>query len=429
MSKLVLSLSDKDAANAELFGPKAANQAALGLAGLPIPSGFCVSAEAYRIQLRKNSLLKLINKLPQADLMESRLLTNEIRMSLFDSPIPEEVSDILLKSREGLCEKVDAPIVVRSSALVEDREGSSFAGQFESFLGLSGEKEFLTAVRACWAALWSVRALRYMGSHQIDPSSTAMGLLVQPLVNAISSGGGLSKTANGGMILSATWGLGEAIAQGEVVPDRYELDSDLNILHVEMGRKTHKVGCHLHDGETSSVVSKDDRKKRCLTDDQVKELGIFLQRGENLIGMPAEIEWACDEKGFKMLQVRPLNATEITEKDEVWANHPGVSGHPGGIGWASGKACVINCECELSRVAPGDILVTQVAGPSISQVLPMVSGVVTELGGSTSHLASLARERGIPMVLGVLDATQNIPDGSNVAVDGVTGTVKWLGTN
>ena len=429
MRKLVLSLNDKEAANAELFGPKAANQAALGLAGLPIPNGFCVSAEAYRMQLRKNNLLELINKLPQADLMESRLLTNEIRMSLFDSPIPEEISDVLLKSREGLCDNVNTPIVVRSSALVEDREGSSFAGQFESFLGLSGEKEFLTAIRACWAALWSVRALRYMGSHQIDPSSTAMGLLVQPLVNAISSGGGLSKTVNGEMILSATWGLGEAIAQGEVVPDRYELDSDLNILHVEMGRKTHKVGCHLHDGEASSVVSKDDQKKRCLSDDQVRELGAFLQRGEDLIGMPAEIEWACDKEGFKMLQVRPLNTTEINEKDEVWANHPGVSGHPGGIGWASGKACVINCECELNRVAPGDILVTQVAGPSISQILPMVAGVVTELGGSTSHLASLARERGIPMVLGVLDATQNIPDGSNVAVDGVTGTVKWLGTN
>ena len=84
------------------------------------------------------------------------------------------------------------------------------------------------------------------------------------------------------------------------------------------------------------------------------------------------------------------------------------------------------CIRDSSRVAPGDVLVTQVAGPSLSQVLPMVSAVVTELGGSTSHLASLARERGIPMVLGVLDATQNIPDGTQVAVDGVAGVVKWL---
>ena len=87
---------------------------------------------------------------------------------------------------------------------------------------------------------------------------------------------------------------------------------------------------------------------------------------------------------------------------------------------------MVNCECELTRVAPGDVLVTKVAGPALSHVLPSVSGVVAELGGSTSHFASLARERGIPMVLGVLDATQRIPDGAMVAVDGISGIVRWM---
>ena len=112
--------------------------------------------------------------------------------------------------------------------------------------------------------------------------------------------------------------------------------------------------------------------------------------------------------------------------DEIWLRRPGLKGHPAGIGWGSGKACVINCECELGRVAPGDVLVTKVAGPAISQVLPKVAGVVAELGGSTTHLASLARERSIPMVLGVLDATNKIPDGGQVAVDGVAGIVRWI---
>ena len=111
--------------------------------------------------------------------------------------------------------------------------------------------------------------------------------------------------------------------------------------------------------------------------------------------------------------------------DEIWLCHAGLNGHPAGIGWGCGCAVVGHCECELARVAPGDVLVTKVAGPALSHILSQVSGVVAELGGSTSHMASLARERGIPMVLGVLDATRKIPDGVMCAVDGVSGVVRW----
>ena len=143
------------------------------------------------------------------------------------------------------------------------------------------------------------------------------------------------------------------------------------------------------------------------------------------MGMPVEIEWAMDEAGFKLLQARPLQSAAGTGVDEHWLHHPRLNGQPAGVGWATGRACVVNCECELSRVAPGDVLVTRMAGPALGQILPRVAGVVAELGGSTSHLASLARERGIPMVLGAFDATQRIPDGSLVAVDGVAGVVRW----
>ncbi|NQV56426.1 MAG: hypothetical protein HQ503_11255 [Rhodospirillales bacterium] len=427
MSELVVPLNSADATNADMFGPKAANQAALGQAGLPIPDGFCLSSDAYRMQMKAYGLDKTMAKLPTADVQDARLLANDIRIGFFDNPIRPEILDPLLKAYHSLAERTGAPIVVRSSALVEDREGSSFAGQFESFLGLANEEEFVIAVRACWAALWSVRALRYMGGQEIDPSSTAMALLIQPLIEAVASGGGLSQTGDGGMILSATWGLGEAIAQGEVVPDRYELDADAKIQHIDAGRKTHKMGCHLHGAEHhTAVVAKEKVDEPCLNNDQIVELAGYLKQAEAMIGMAAEIEWARDAAGFKMLQVRPLHMEKSVIPDEIWARHPGIKGHPAGIGWGSGKACVITCECELARVGPGDILVTHVAGPTLSQILPMVSGVVAELGGSTSHLASLARERGIPMVLGVLDATKRIPDGSQVAVDGVAGIVRWI---
>ena len=331
----------------------------------------------------------------------------------------------LLAARQALVEETNAPIVVRSSALMEDRAGSSFAGQFETFLELENEVEFLTAVRACWAALWASRARKYMNGYDLTPADTAMGLVIQRLVQARCSGGGLSQTADGGMLLSATWGLGTSIAQGEVVPDRYELTREVLLRETNAGRKEHSVFCANHHA-APITLHHEHLSEPCLNEAQVVELGHMLVKSEDIIGGAAEIEWAMDDAGFKMLQARPLHVEPATVPDEIWLRHPGLRGHPAGIGWGTGRACVITCECELGRVAPGDVLVTKVAGPALAQVLPRVSGVVAELGGSTSHLASLARERGIPMVLGVLEAAQHIPNGSQVAVDGVAGMVRWI---
>ena len=179
-------------------------------------------------------------------------------------------------------------------------------------------------------------------------------------------------------------------------------------------------------GTQPQAVPEEMVRAPCLEAGQATALGRLMRKAEDVLGMAVEIEWALDDAGFKLLQARPLRVVEPHVPDEIWLKHPGLNGHPAGIGWGSGRAVVVNCECELSRVAPGDILVTRVAGPALSHILPRVAGVVAELGGSTSHLASLARERGIPMVLGVLDATRKIPDGAQVAVDGVAGVVRWL---
>ncbi len=427
MNELVLALSDPGAANAGRFGPKAANQAALGRAGLPIPDGFCLDAEAYRLQLETLGLTAAARKAMGPDWQEARKYLSEVRIGLFDGEIAPAICEPLLAARRDLAERTGSLIVVRSSALMEDTAGSNFAGQFESFLGLDGEADFLTAVRACWAALWSTRALRYMESHDAGPADTAMALLIQPLVDARASGGGMSRTADGGMMLSATWGLGSAIAQGEVVPDRYQLSADGALIETAAGRKDHSVHCaHYNVEPKARAVPAKKATEPCLSAAEAVELGQLLKRAEDMMGGPVEIEWALDDLGFKMLQARPLHVEPAPVPDKIWSRHPGIRGHPSGIGWGSGRACVINCECELGRVAPGDILVTKVAGPALSQILPRVAGVVAELGGSTSHLASLGRERGIPMVLGVLDATRKIPDGAQVGVDGVMGVVRWI---
>ncbi len=410
MTEFIVELTAATAADADRIGPKAANLAALASAGLPTPGGFCLSAQAYHAQIAALGLAPLIRRFADADIAGQRRLSVEIRLALYEQPIAPTILSPLLAAWHAQRQASAGPSAVRSSALIEDRKGSNFAGQFESFLGIDEEAALLTAVRACWAALWTTTARRSMENHACSPADTAMAVLIQPLVDARASGGGLSETAAGGMLISATWGLGSTIAQGEVVPDRIVLSRQGFVRKIEPGRKDHRESCQ-HGAATVA---------------QAVTLGRMLRKAESVIGGAVEIEWALDDAGFKLLQARPLAVEPITIPDEIWRKHPGLSGHPAGVGWGAGRAVVVNCECELARVAPGDVLVTRIASPALSHVLPRVAGVVAELGGSTSHLASLARERGIPMVLGVLDATGRIPDGAQVAVDGVAGVVRWM---
>ena len=426
MVEFVIPLSMVRADDADRVGPKVANLAALARAGLPTPGGFCLSAEAYRRQIEELGLADLVQGLAAADPTNRRRLSVDIRLGLYEQPIAPSIRAPLLAAWRTQREASGMPGAVRSSALIEDRKGANFAGQFVSFLGVADEAAFLTSVRACWAALWTTSVGNYMGNHGLTAADTAMAVLVQPLVDARASGGGLSETAAGDMLLSATWGLGSSIAQGEVVPDRIVLTRDCRLRANDAGRKDHSQTC-LHGGAARpAAVPEQLVSKPCLEAEQAVALGRLLRKAEKLMGMPVEIEWALDDAGFKLLQARPLHVEPIQVPDEIWLKHPKLNGHPAGIGWGAGRAVVVNCECELSRVARGDILVTRAAGPALSQVLPRVAGVVAELGGSTSHLASLARERGIPMVLGVLDATRKIPDGAQCAVDGVAGIVRWM---
>jgi pyruvate, water dikinase len=422
--EILIPLTSELASDPDLVGPKAANLARLALAGLPTPGGVCLSAEAYRVQMAELGLDRAARRLASAEPFEARRIAVELRLELYQRPIVPRILEPLLGAWRNLIGRGLG--AVRSSALVEDRAGATFAGQFESFLGIDNEADLLTSIRACWAALWSTNARRYMANHGLDPAATAMAVLIQPLVAARASGGGMSRTAEGNMLLSATWGLGSAIAQGEVVPDRVVLSRQGFVRKIEPGRKDHRATCGHGRGAASEPVAAVLASAPCLEPGEAARLGRLLRKAEDVLGRAVEIEWAVDDEGPKLLQARPLQIEPVHVPDEIWLKHPGLNGHPAGIGWGTGRACVVNCECELSRVGPGDILVTKVAGPVLGPVLPQVAGVVAELGGSTSHLASLARERGIPMVLGVLDATRRIPDGAQVAVDGVAGVVRWL---
>src|SRR5208282_2034550 len=300
MQPLIVSLISPEATDPDRFGPKAAKLARLGRAGLPIPDGFCVDAEAYRMQVAALGLGESVHAVSSAELGIARRAALAMKLGLLDRPIVPEVLEPLREAWRALVAATGAPTVVRSSALVEDRLGSSFAGQFESYLGLQCEDELVTAVRSCWASLWSTRVLRYMATRDASPADTAMAVLVQPLVSARVSGGGLSRTADGNMLLNATWGLGSAIAQGEVVPDRFVLSREGLLRETTVGRAFHRIGC----AHGARRVPRRRTAEPCLDAVQAETLGRLLRQVEDILGLPVEIEWAQDDARFKLLQAR-----------------------------------------------------------------------------------------------------------------------------
>ena len=295
-----------------------------------MPGGFCLDADAYRHQIARSASKRRARRVRAPTTLRGAQAAVEMRLGLYEQPIAPEILEPLLAAWRAQRDEAGALSAVRSSALVEDRDGSSFAGQFESFLGLESEADFLTAVRACWAALWSTRALRYMATHDLDPADTAMAVLIQPLVAARASGGGLSETAEGGMLVTATWGLGSAIAQGEVMPDRYRAHRGRASLRtIDAGRKDHRDGCGTRPSRRRRAVPKRSSRSRASTPAQAMSSGAMLRKAETFMGMPVEIEWALDEAGFKLLQARPLHVQPAHVPDEIWLQHPRLNGHPG----------------------------------------------------------------------------------------------------
>ena len=423
---VAISLADADAATADRVGPKAATLAQLRRSGLPVPEGVCLTADAYRRQLALAGLAETARRVAGAERLEARRPALSIRLGLTRAALDPAVTAALASAWKRLTSGASAQLAVRSSASCEDTVPASFAGQFETFLGIAEPADLVTAVRACWTALWSTRALRYMRAYEIDPAQSAMPILIQRMVEAEAAGGAFSLTPNDQIVLTGTWGLGSAIAQGEVIPDRYLLRRDASVEAVEPGRKEHLITA-AGAGPRWRAVERERVEAPCLTDIEARALARLVLEAESELGSAVEIEWAKDGQGFWILQARPLRVEPRGATDDAWSRHPALTGQPAGIGWSTGPACVVLDERDLGRVTLGSVVVTQVGGPALAAVLARAAGVVAELGGSTSHLAALARERGIPAVLGARGATRQIPEGATVAVDGVTGVVRWVG--
>ena len=293
---LILDFADIDAGMLAVVGGKAANLGELTKAGLPVPPGFCVTTEAYRVVAERAGV---------DDLPADHVDAGKARELLLTASMPDDVRDAVLAAYA----RVDGPVAVRSSATAEDLPFASFAGQQDTFLNVVGADAVLDAVRRCWASLWTDRAVAYRESNGIDHHAVRLAVVVQEMVQ--SAVAGVLFTANPvtgkrrEAVIDASPGLGEAVVSGAVNPDHFVVDTaSKKILERRLGDKRLVIRS-LPGGGTEQVEHAQDGA--CLTDEQVRDLADLGSRVEAHYGSPQDTEWALDADGALWLtQARPI---------------------------------------------------------------------------------------------------------------------------
>ncbi|MFR9806140.1 PEP/pyruvate-binding domain-containing protein [Pseudonocardia sp. RS010] len=379
-------------ANADTGGGKAATLAVLLQEGLPVPDGFVVPFAARRTA--------------RADpgLSVSQGLRDALAWHL---------------ARMG-----DPAVAVRSSAASEDAAGGSAAGQYESVLAVSGAPAVAEAVRVCWVSSLSARAADYwnhLNGNAAD-GEPDMAVLVQRLIDADASGVMFTPAQpHDDTRIEASWGLGLSVVGGTVTPDTYEVASNGGIRHTIAAKTTRLDRDGL--GVVARNVPEEQQTLPALDDATAATLAGLGHRIAAVFGRPQDIEWAIADGKVWILQARPITATLPPLPATAPAGDPSLIGTPGAHGTVTGIARILHGPADFPRVQPGDIAVCPYTDPAWTPLFRIAAAVVTETGGALSHAAIVAREYGIPAVLGIPHATTRIQDGTRITVNGTEGTV------
>ncbi|NRQ37758.1 pyruvate, phosphate dikinase [Nonomuraea sp. NN258] len=400
-------------------GGKAGALGALLRAGLPVPDGFVVPFAVHREFVRDPA--------------------DAARREIEGRPLDPAVLGALTRALGDLG---DPPVAVRSSAAHEDTGLASAAGQHESFLAVRGTDQVADAVRACWASLFSPRAVGYRGDDGPPPADLAMAVLVQRLLDADVSGVMFTPgSPDEPTEIEASWGLGPSVVGGTVTPDAYRVAASGQVTARVVADKRTRLDRRGGRLVTSEVPA-DDRRRPTLDDATATRLAELGARIAGVFGGPQDIEWAIADGRVWILQSRPITAalpTQNSATSHASAPHaptagtthdgsagtPGavLSGTPGSRGSVTGAARIVRGPADFARVRPGDVLVCPFTDPAWTPLLRIAAGVVTETGGVLSHAAIVAREYAIPAVLGIPDATRRLRDDTLITVDGSAGTV------
>jgi pyruvate,water dikinase len=415
----------------------------LGGLGVDVPGGFATTAQAYRDFLKTGGLDKKIHDL-LADLNVDDIdaLTTagkSIRTWITETPLPARLMDEISAAWTEMSDGRDIAVAVRSSATAEDLPDASFAGQQETFLNVRGLDHLVDALHQVFASLFNDRAIAYRVHQGFDHSLVALSVGVQYMVRSDIGAAGVTFTLDtetgfrDAVFITASYGLGETVVQGAVNPDEFYVykpaleSGHFPILRKNLGSKAIKM-IYSDDpkpGRTVDTVDVDeaDSMKFALNDDDIVSLAKTAVTIEKHYGRPMDIEWGKDGSDGRLyiLQARPETVQSRTGNtiDRFTLKGKGdvlVTGRSIGHKIGQGPAKVIRNVNEMNRIQAGDVLVSDMTDPDWEPVMKRASAIVTNRGGRTCHAAIIARELGIPAVVGCGDATSTIPDGADVTV-------------
>lgn len=454
--KYVVALSKVNLSNVGLVGGKNASTGEmiqnLTKLGIKVPDGFATTTEAFNLFLTQNNLDreigKLISKVKSKNLTQLHKTSKHIQKLIMATPFFPEFEKELASAYAKLKNKT---VAVRSSATTEDLANASFAGAQKTFLNVKGLPNILHAVKLVFASLYTSRAIAYRSDKRFDEVHSSISVGIQPMIRSDKGVSGVTFTLDTEsgfdqvIIVSATYGLGEGIVQGIVNPDEFIVykpaleNGNPAILQRSLGEKAVKMVYTASNTPEKSIkqvpVPKPDQQRFCLTDKEVHDLARQALLIEQHYGKPMDVEWAKDGLDGKIyiLQARPETVVSQLNKEQSIERYSLkkkgkilVEGQSIGQRIGRGVARVISNPKNMHAIKPGDVLVTDMTDPDWEPVMKLASAIVTNRGGRTCHAAIIARELGVPAIVGCGDATTKIPANKPVTVSCAEGQIGYV---
>ena len=459
MNENVVWLKDVGMSDVEKVGGKNASLgemiSGLDSQGVRVPGGFATTAEAFESFLEysdlKNKINKLLSDLDVTNIQELTKTGLLIRQWVEEAPFPDGLYQSIVDSYEKISNELgsDVTFAVRSSATAEDLPEASFAGQQETYLNVSGIEDILTAVRKVYASLYNDRAISYRVHQGFEHEMVSLSAGIQQMVRSDIGSSGVMFTLDTEsgfdevVFITSAYGLGETVVQGSVNPDEFYVHKPAlksgrpAILSRSLGSKLIKM-VYAEDNSRSPVATTEvdykDRLKFSLSDSQIEELAQYAMKIESHYGRAMDIEWALDGVDGKLyiVQARPetVKSRQSTQNIERYqlleTSKILVEGRAIGQKIGTGKTKIINDLSEMDSVNQGDILVTDMTDPDWEPVMKRASAIITNRGGRTCHAAIIARELGVPAIVGTGNATELLQNNSEVTAscaEGDTGKV------